>query len=183
VRIIFCDFGRLENRLPYTGPQTNKHPTMESPAEAAVAQSFLRQIKQEYHKRTVIEESAQVHNLLALRPCATEVCRRWRSKTAEQELPQFISRRDEEPSCSTLRHRSLMIETTSPIRSTLRAASFILFSQIFMRGSIVGAAWWRVASNRFGECVDVAVFQAVNPTVDVDRLFTPPCFLHDSGAA
>jgi hypothetical protein len=55
---------------------------------------------------------------------------------AEQQLPQLISRRDEEPSCSALRNRSLMIETALPIRSTLRAASFILFSQIFMRGSI-----------------------------------------------
>jgi hypothetical protein len=141
---MFCDYGRLENSLPYTEPKTNKHPTIESPSEA---QSLLRQIKQEYHERTVTAESAQVHNLLALRPCACarrrslwrrrlrrpfrlramEVCRRWPSKTTEQQLPQLISRRDEEPSCSTLRNRSLMVETASPIRSTLRAASFILF--------------------------------------------------------
>jgi hypothetical protein len=70
---MFCDFGRLENSLPYTEPQTNKHPTIESPAEA---QSFLMQIKQEYHKRTVTKESAQVHDLLALRPYA---CSRRRS--------------------------------------------------------------------------------------------------------
>jgi hypothetical protein len=87
-RVMFCDFGRLENSLPDTEPQTNKHPTIESPAEA---QSFLRQPKQEYHKRTVTEGSAQVDNLLALRLCATEVCRRWRSKTTDQQLPQLIS--------------------------------------------------------------------------------------------
>jgi hypothetical protein len=47
--------------------------TIESPAEA---QSFLRQPKQEYHKRTITEESAQVHNLPALRPSASA---RWSS--------------------------------------------------------------------------------------------------------
>jgi hypothetical protein len=74
-----------------------------------------------------------------LRLCVTEVCRRWPSKKTDQQLPQLISRGDEEPSCRALRNRSLMIEKASPIRSTLRAAAFILFSQIFMRGSITGS--------------------------------------------
>ena len=33
-RVMFCDFGRLENCLPRAEPQANKHPTMKSPAEA-----------------------------------------------------------------------------------------------------------------------------------------------------
>ena len=33
-RVMFCDLGRLENSLPYTESQTNKHPTIEFPAEA-----------------------------------------------------------------------------------------------------------------------------------------------------
>ena len=33
-RVMCCDFGRLENSLPDTEPQTNKYPTIESPAEA-----------------------------------------------------------------------------------------------------------------------------------------------------
>jgi hypothetical protein len=70
---MFRDFGRLENSFPYTEPEANKYPTIEPPAEA---QSFLRQPKQEYHKRTFTEESAQVHNLLALRPSASA---RWSS--------------------------------------------------------------------------------------------------------
>jgi hypothetical protein len=37
-RIIFCDFERLENSVRDTEPQTNKHPTMESPAEAQRAE-------------------------------------------------------------------------------------------------------------------------------------------------
>ena len=63
---------RSSGRFPTALLQTRAN-TIESPAEA---QSFLRQPKQEYHKRTVTEGRAQVHNLLALRPCASA---RWSS--------------------------------------------------------------------------------------------------------
>ena len=58
--------GRLPDRAPADPCEHNK-----VSRRGAEVQSFLRQIKQEYHKRTITEESAQVHNLLALRPCAS----------------------------------------------------------------------------------------------------------------
>jgi len=66
---------RLSGRLPDCAP-TDPCEHYRVSRRGAEAQSFLRQPKQEYHKRTVTEESAQVHNLLALRPCASA---RWSS--------------------------------------------------------------------------------------------------------
>jgi hypothetical protein len=66
---------RLSGRLP-DGAPTDPCEHDRVSRRGAEAQSFLRQPKQEYHKRTVTEESAQVHNLLALRPSASA---RWSS--------------------------------------------------------------------------------------------------------
>jgi hypothetical protein len=63
-------WSRSSGRLPDCAP-TDPCEHDRVSRRGAEAQSFLRQPKQEYHKRTVTEESAQVHNLLALRPCAS----------------------------------------------------------------------------------------------------------------